>query len=175
MIDLSNYSIFGIYLYFFKNANSYNLNLYKGVFYITLHMLYGVLLLLTLFFITNINYLFMVFLITNINCFVIYKFRRCPLAELEIYHLNFSCIDYIFKNINKFLNFNTQEIEIKHNKKKKPNHKKNNKNNNKKNICFKHLKVNNIDEVSLENLVICASCIVCKIFILMLYNCIFNK
>ena len=115
MIDLSNYSIFEIYSYFFKNVNSLNVNLYKGVFYITLHMLYGLLIVLSLLMITNINYLFIVFIIICINFFVIFIFKRCPLAELERY---------------------------------------------------------NIDEISLENLLICATCIVCKIIMLMLYQCL---
>jgi hypothetical protein len=160
MIDLSNYSIIEIYLYFFKNVGGLNLNLYKGVFYITLHMLYGILILLSLLFVKNINYLFIVFIIICINCFVIYKFRRCPLAELERHNINFSSIDTIFNSFYKFFNINIQD-----------------KNNiqNKKNVCFKHLKVHNIDEVSLENLIICATSIACKIFILMLIESLFRK
>lgn len=160
MIDLSNYNISEIYLYFFKNATSFNLNLYKGVFYITLHMLYGLLILLSLLFLTNINYLFIVFIIICVNCFVIYKFRRCPLAELERYHINFSSIDTIFNSFYKFFNINIQDKNtIK----------------NKKNMCFKHLKVHNIDEVSLENLIICATIIACKMFILMLIEPLIRK
>jgi hypothetical protein len=153
MMDLSNYSIIDVYLYFFKNAGGLNLNLYKGVFYITLHMLYGLLILLSLLFVKNINYLFIVFIIVCVNCFVIYKFRRCPLAELERYHINFSSIDTIFNSFYKFFNINIQDKNTIVNK---------------KNVCFKHLKVHNIDEVSLENLIICATIIACKMFIIML-------
>ena len=160
MIDLSNYNIFEIYLFFFKNANSFNLNLYKGVFYITLHILYGLLILLSLILITNIHYLFIIFIIVCINCFGIYKFRRCPLAELERHNINFSCIDHIFKKTYQCFNLNI---------------KKNTTILNKKNKCFKHLKTHNIDELSLENLIICATCIVCKIFILMIYESLFEN
>ena len=166
MIDLSNYSIFEIYLYFFKNINSFNLNLYKGVFYITLHILYGLLIILSLLIITNINYLFIVFIIICINIFTIFKFKRCPLAELERYNINFSCIEYIFKylyiyNINKKTKSNKKAKEIK--------------TKTKQNTCFKHLKYNNMDEVSLENLIICATFIICKLIILMIYDSLFQK
>lgn len=165
MIDLSNYSIFEIYLYFFKNANNFNVNLYKGVLYITLHILYGCLILLSLLLITNINYLFIVYIFMCINCFVIYKFRRCPLAELERYNINFSCVDYIFKYLYSSV------VTHKSKNKKKTKHPGNPTQNKKKpNVCFKHLKYNNVDEISLENLIVGATCIVCKIMIIMIYE-----
>ena len=166
MIDLSKYSIFEIYVYFFKNANSFNLNLYKGVVYITLHMLYGVLLIASLLLITNINYLFIILIIVFINCFSIYKFKRCPLAEIERCNINFSCVDYIFKYLYSFAKNNKSKSIKKPQKRKKGN---------KSNVCFTHLKYNNIDEVSLENLVGISICIMCKIIIIMLYECLILK
>lgn len=168
MIDLSNYSIFEIYLYFFKNANRFNLNLYKGVFYITIHMLYGLLIILTLLVIKNINYLFITYIIVCINIFVIFKLKRCPLAELERYNINFSCIDYIFKYLYIYILNNNSRLICKNTSTSNKNPKRNKKN--KQYNYFKHLKDNNIDEITLENLMVCATCIICKIMIIMLYE-----
>jgi hypothetical protein len=90
--------------------------------------------------------------------------KRCPLAELERYNINFSCIDYIFKYLYHSILNNKMKCDTPTN----PNNPKRNKKI-RKNAYFKHIKYN-VDEVSLENLIICGGCLVCKIIILMLYE-----
>lgn len=98
MLDLSNYNILEIYLLFFYSfVNKVNTDLIVGVFYITIHFIYVVLLCLVVLLNTNILHLFIMIIIITINVSLVIFCRTCPLMLLELKYLNIYALKSFFK------------------------------------------------------------------------------
>ena len=98
MLDLKNYSIIEIYSLFFKNIfrGKINIDLYLGVFYMTIHIIYIILLAYLLIFNYNFIHNCVLFVIVYVNVIFILWLRTCPLVLIEKKYLNTSCLKTIF-------------------------------------------------------------------------------
>ena len=108
MLDLKNYNIFSIYSLFIKNLGGYKLdkNLCLGVFYITLHIIYILLVIYNSFFTYNLTNTCILIGIIYLNFITVFIIRTCPIVLLEKKYINTTYLKCIFfykneKNINK--------------------------------------------------------------------------
>jgi hypothetical protein len=120
MLDLKNYSIIEIYSLFFKNIfrGKMNIDLYLGVFYMTIHIIYIILLAYLLIFNYNFIHNCVLFVIVYVNVIFILWLRTCPLVLIEKKYLNTSCLKTIFFFKNKKNKENNKNKENKEKKEK---------------------------------------------------------
>jgi len=151
MLDLSNYNILEIYLLFFYSffVNKLNTDLIIGVFYITIHFIYVVLLCLVVLLNTNILHLFIMIIIITINVSLVIFCRTCPLMLLEIKYLNI----YALKSFLKLFNLKRKSKRI---EKQKTKH------------LSKYLSIR-LDEHTLESLLLLSLIYIIKMMILMIF------
>ena len=92
MIDLKEYDLIQIYLFYIKELLNCNisLDLFLGVFYLFCHQIYFVLFILITCFTRNINHLCFMALILFINIYSIIKCKTCPIYLMEQKYINTS-------------------------------------------------------------------------------------
>jgi len=102
MLDLKNYNIFSIYSLFIKNLGEYKLdrNLCLGVFYMTIHIIYILVIIYNTIFKYNIINSFILLIIIYLNFLTIFLLRACPITLIEKKYINTTCLKIIFYNEN---------------------------------------------------------------------------
>jgi len=151
MLDLSNYNILEIYLLFFYSffVNKVNTDLIIGVFYITIHFIYVVLLCLVVLLNTNILHLFIMIIIITINVSLVIFCRTCPLMLLELKYLNIYALKSFFKLFKlKKKSKRTEKQKTKH--------------------LSKYLSIR-LDELTLESLLLLSLIYIIKMMVLMIF------
>lgn len=125
MLDLKKNSLLEIYSLFFKNIyqGKINMDLCLGIFYMTIHIIYTILVIYISFFTYNFNNTCILFVIIYLNSVTVFLIRTCPLVLLEKKYINTTCLKTIFfykdeKKINK-RNKNERDKMCKMNKNKK--------------------------------------------------------
>ena len=85
MLDLKNQNIFYIYSLFIKNLyqGKFNRDLCLGVFYMTIHIIYILLIIYVTFFTFNLKSTCILFVMIYMNALTIYLLRTCPITLLE--------------------------------------------------------------------------------------------
>ena len=108
MLDLKKYNLLQIYSLFLKNIFHCKINtdLYLGVFYITLHIIYILLVIYNSFFTYNLTNTCILIGIIYLNFITVFIIRTCPIVLLEKKNINTTYLKCIFfykneKNINK--------------------------------------------------------------------------
>lgn len=102
MLDLKNYNILSIYSLFIKNLSEYKLdrNLCLGVFYMTIHIIYILVIIYNTIFKYNIINSFILLIIIYLNFLTIFLLRACPITLIEKKYINTTCLKIIFYNEN---------------------------------------------------------------------------
>jgi hypothetical protein len=151
MIDLQEYDLIQIYLFFIRKVFNcdVSLDLFLGMLYLTCHQLYIICNGLIICFTTNINHLFIMLLILWINVCAILICKTCPLYLMEQKYINTS---YVISSM-KIIGIPFSPV--------------NNKKNNKQKYFTKHLDYC-IDELSLQMVFSCYILIVLKIMLLII-------
>ena len=108
MLDLKKNSLLEIYSLFFKNIyqGKINMDLCLGIFYMTIHIIYIILVIYISLFTYNFNNTCILFVIIYLNSVTVFLIRTCPLVLLEKKYINTTCLKTIFfykdeKKINK--------------------------------------------------------------------------
>ena len=98
MLDLKKNSLFEIYSLFFKNIyqGKINMDLCLGVFYMTIHIIYIILVIYISLFTYNFNNTCILFVIIYLNAVTVFLIRTCPLVLLEKKYINTTCLKTIF-------------------------------------------------------------------------------
>ena len=98
MLDLKKHNILEIYSLFFQNIFQCKINkdLCLGVFYITIHIIYVILVLYNVFFTFNFVNTFILIIIVYLNALTVFLLRTCPIILLEKHYTNTTCLKSIF-------------------------------------------------------------------------------
>jgi hypothetical protein len=133
MIDLKNYNILSVYSLFIENLcqGKLNFDLYLGVFYITIHIIYITLIIYNIFFTNNIINTFILLIIIYLNFLTVFLLKTCPVILLEKKYINTTYLKTLFysendkenddkekegknkkKVISKFLDYDLDEVTI---------------------------------------------------------------
>jgi hypothetical protein len=98
MLDLKKNSLLEIYSLFFKNIyqGKTNMDLCLGIFYMTIHIIYIILVIYISFFTYNFNNTCILFVIIYLNAVTVFLIRTCPLVLLEKKYINTTCLKTIF-------------------------------------------------------------------------------
>ena len=98
MLDLKKHSVSEIYSLFFQNIFQCKINkdLCLGVFYMTIHIVYIVVIIYNLFFMHNLIYTFILLVIIYMNFLTVFLLRTCPIVLFEKYYINTTCLKTIF-------------------------------------------------------------------------------
>ena len=118
MLNLKKNSLLEIYSLFFKNIyqGKINMDLCLGIFYMTIHIIYTILVIYISFFTYNFNTTCILFVIIYLNAVTVFLIRTCPLVLLEKKYINTTCLKTIFfykdeKKINKKCKMNKNSKE----------------------------------------------------------------
>jgi hypothetical protein len=157
MIDLKKYNLLQIYSLFFKNIFQCKINtdLYLGVFYITLHIIYILLVIYNSFFTYNLTNTCILIVIIYLNFITVFIMRTCPIVLLEKKYINTTYLKCIF--------FYKNENNI--NKRDKNKRKKEKEKEKKRKILSKYLNYE-LDEITLQGLVTLGLILCIKLFII---------
>ena len=100
MLDLKNYNILSIYSLFIKNLSEYKLdrNLCLGVFYMTIHIIYILVIIYNTIFKYNLINSFILLIIIYLNFLTVFLLRACPITLIEKKYINTTCLKIIFYN-----------------------------------------------------------------------------
>lgn len=151
MLDLKNYNLLSIYSLFFQNIcqGKLNIDLYLGVFYITIHIIYITLIVYNILFTTNIINICILLIIIFLNFYAVFLLRTCPIILLEKKYINTTYFKVLFYNEKE-----NEENEEKENKKKE-----------KIKVISKYLDYY-LDEITLQGLITSGIIISIKLLIL---------
>jgi hypothetical protein len=99
MIDLKEYDLIQIYLFFIRNVLQYtmSLDLFLGMFYLTCHCIYIIFISTIICFKTNINHLSIILIFITINLISIMVLKTCPIYLMERKYINTSLIRSFMK------------------------------------------------------------------------------
>jgi hypothetical protein len=149
MLDLKNYNLLSMYSLFFQNIcqGKLNIDLYLGVFYITIHVIYITLIVYNILFITNIINTFILLIIIFLNFYAVFLLKTCPIILLEKKYINTTYLKILF--------YNEKENEEKENEEKKEKIK----------VISKYLDYY-LDEITLQGLITSGIIISIKLLIL---------
>lgn len=119
MLDLKNYNLLSMYSLFFQNIcqGKLNIDLYLGVFYITIHIIYITLIVYNILFTTNIINIFILLIIIFLNFYAVFLLKTCPIILLEKKYINTTYLKVLFYNEKE--NEEKENEEIKDKKKEK--------------------------------------------------------
>jgi hypothetical protein len=100
MLDLKNYNISSIYSLFIKNIGEYKVdrNLCLGVFYMTIHIIYILVIIYNTIFKYNLINSFILLIIIYLNFLTVFLLRACPITLIEKKYINTTCLKIIFYN-----------------------------------------------------------------------------
>jgi hypothetical protein len=148
MIDLKNHNLLSMYSLLFQNIyqGKVNIDLYLGVFYITIHVIYITLIVYNILFTTNITNTFILLIIIFMNFYAVFLLKTCPIILLEKKYINTTYLKVIF--------YNEKENEEKENEKKE-----------KIKVISKYLDYY-LDEITLQGLITSGIIISIKLLIL---------
>ncbi len=98
MFDLKKYTVTEIYSLFFQNLcqGIINKDLCLGVFYMTIHIIYVLLIIYNAFFTYNLINTVILLIIIYLNSITVYLLKTCPLTLLEKKYINTTCLKTIF-------------------------------------------------------------------------------
>jgi hypothetical protein len=123
MLDLKNHNLLSMYSLLFQNIcqGKLNIDLYLGVFYITIHVIYITLIVYNILFTTNITNTFILLIIIFMNFYAVFLLKTCPIILLEKKYINTTYLKILFYNENENENENEEKEneEIKDKKKEK--------------------------------------------------------
>jgi len=161
MLDLKNYNIFSIYSLFIKNLGEYKLdrNLCLGVFYMTIHIIYILVIIYNTFFKYNLINSFILLIIIYLNFLTVFLLRACPITLIEKKYINTTCLKIIFYNEN-----NKED-----NDKNKDNKNKDEDNKDRSKVLSKYLDYK-LDEYTLQGLITVGLIVAIKILIMCCIN-----
>ena len=165
MLDLKNYNIFSIYSLFIKNLGEYKLdkNLCLGVFYITIHIIYILLIIYNTFFKYNLINSCILLVIIYLNFLMVFLLKTCPIALLEKKYINTTCLKIIFYNeYDKDKKDVDKKNEKKDDNKNKKKNKKHDNDKDKDKVLSKYLDYK-LDEFTLQGLITVGFIVVIKI------------
>jgi hypothetical protein len=102
MLDLKNYNILSIYSLFIKNLGEYKVdrNLCLGIFYMTIHIIYILVIIYNTIFKYNLINSFILLIIIYLNFLTVFLLRACPITLIEKKYINTTCLKIIFYNEN---------------------------------------------------------------------------
>ena len=94
MIDLKEYDLIQIYLFFIRNVLqcTVTLDLFLGILYLSCHCIYIMFILVITCFTTNVNHLFIILIVIIINLISILILKTCPIYLMERKYINTSLI-----------------------------------------------------------------------------------
>ena len=149
MLDLKKHSVSEIYSLFFQNIFQCKINndLCLGVFYITIHIIYIVLIIYNAFFTFNLINSCILLVIIFMNFITVSLLRTCPIVLLEKNYINTTYLKSIF--------FSKREKKEKNKKKKK--------------VLSTYLDYE-LDEITLQGLITIGIIISTKILIMIIFN-----
>ena len=92
MIDLKEYDLIQIYLFFIRNVLqcTVTLDLFLGILYLSCHCIYIMFILVITCFTTNVNHLFIILIVIIINLISILILKKCPIYLMEQKYINTS-------------------------------------------------------------------------------------
>jgi hypothetical protein len=157
MLDLKNHNLLSIYSLFFQNIcqGILNIDLYLGVFYITIHIIYITLIVYNILFTTNIINICILLIIIFLNFYAVFLLRTCPIILLEKKYINTTYFKVLFYNEKENEEKENEEIKDKIKDKKKEKIK----------VISKYLDYY-LDEITLQGLITSGIIISIKLLIL---------
>ena len=160
MLDLKKYSVSEIYSLFFQNIFQckINIDLCLGVFYMTIHIIYIILIIYNAFFTFNLINSCILLVIIFMNFSTVSLLRTCPIVLLEKKYINTTYFKSIF-----FSKREKKDKKDKKGKKEKEKEKEKNK------VLSTYLDYE-LDEITLQGLITIGIIISIKILIMIIFN-----
>ena len=161
MLDLKNYNISSIYSLFIKNLGEYKLdkNLCLGIFYMTIHIIYILVIIYNTIFKYNLINSFILLIIIYLNFLTIFLLRTCPITLIEKKYINTTCLKIFFYNENDKDSKDKNDKDDKDSKDKKDRSK----------VLSKYLDYK-LDEFTLQGLITVGLIVAIKILIMSCMN-----
>jgi hypothetical protein len=158
MLDLKKHSVSEIYSLFFQNIFQCKISkdLCLGVFYMTIHIVYIIVIIYNLFFMHNLIYTFILLVIIYMNFLTVFLLRTCPIVLFEKHYINTTCLKTIFFS-GKYENEKNKDNKNKDKKDKK-----------KKKVLSTYLDYG-LDEFTLQGLITVGLIVAIKILILSVF------
>ena len=163
MLDLKKYNLLEIYSLFFQNICQckINMDLYLGVFYITIHIIYITLIIYNVIFTHNLTHTCLLLVIIYVNFLIVFLLKTCPIVLLEKKYINTTHLKSLFFSKKE----NKKEKEIKDENKKEEKKEKRKKNNK-----FSKYLDYELDEITLQGLVTAGLIISVKLLTIFIFN-----